>query len=46
MIGDHANDILAARRAGVRSVFCAWGYGHDCGADLRAEAPGDWLRLV
>jgi phosphoglycolate phosphatase len=46
MIGDHANDILAARGAGVRSVFCAWGYGRDCGADSRAEAPGDLPRLL
>ncbi len=46
MVGDHANDILAARGAGVRSVFCAWGYGRDCGADARAEAPEDWLRLL
>lgn len=27
MIGDHANDILAARGAGVRAIFAGWGYG-------------------
>lgn len=27
MIGDHANDMLAARGAGVRAIFAAWGYG-------------------
>ena len=27
MAGDHANDIVAARGAGVNSVFCTWGYG-------------------
>jgi phosphoglycolate phosphatase len=27
MIGDHANDIAAARGAGVRSVYAEWGYG-------------------
>lgn len=39
MIGDHANDVLAARGAGVRSVFAAWGYGRDPGADLVAGSP-------
>jgi phosphoglycolate phosphatase len=27
MVGDHANDVLAARGAGVKSVFVTWGYG-------------------
>ncbi|MSP02299.1 MAG: HAD family hydrolase [Acetobacteraceae bacterium] len=27
MIGDHANDVVAARGAGVKSVFVTWGYG-------------------
>ena len=27
MIGDHANDVVSARGAGVRSVFVTWGYG-------------------
>ncbi|MCH4090321.1 HAD hydrolase-like protein [Acetobacter sp.] len=27
MVGDHANDILAARGAGSRSIFARWGYG-------------------
>ena len=27
MIGDHSNDILAARSARVRSIFAEWGYG-------------------
>lgn len=27
MIGDHANDILAAQGAGVRAIFAGWGYG-------------------
>jgi len=39
MIGDHQNDIRAARGAGVRSVFAAWGYGDGTGADLSATAP-------
>jgi phosphoglycolate phosphatase len=39
MIGDHQNDIRAARGAGVRSIFAAWGYGDGTGADLSAPAP-------
>jgi phosphoglycolate phosphatase len=41
MIGDHQNDIRAARGAGVRSVFAAWGYGDGAGADLSAAHPSD-----
>jgi phosphoglycolate phosphatase len=27
MVGDHANDVAAARGAGVRCIFASWGYG-------------------
>jgi phosphoglycolate phosphatase len=27
MIGDHRNDVLAARAAGIPSIFASWGYG-------------------
>jgi phosphoglycolate phosphatase len=27
MVGDHANDMLAAAGAGMPALFCAWGYG-------------------
>jgi phosphoglycolate phosphatase len=27
MVGDHSNDVRAARGAGVKSVFVTWGYG-------------------
>ncbi len=27
MVGDHRNDVLAAREAGIPSVFAGWGYG-------------------
>ena len=45
MVGDHHNDIEAARAAGVKSVFCRWGYGRDVpGASAEAasfdELPG------
>ena len=33
MIGDHANDILAARGAGVHAIFAGWGYGPRSMAD-------------
>lgn len=46
MIGDHQNDIRAAKGAGVRSVFAAWGYGDGAGADLRAAEPADLPALI
>ncbi len=46
MIGDHQNDILAARGAGVRSVFAAWGYGNGAGADLTAAEPANIPKLI
>jgi phosphoglycolate phosphatase len=27
MVGDHHNDVVAARQAGMPSIFAAWGYG-------------------
>jgi phosphoglycolate phosphatase len=27
MLGDHHNDVIAARGAGIPSIFAAWGYG-------------------
>ncbi len=54
MIGDHRNDVAAARGAGLRCVFVRWGYGSPAmaaGAVALAEAPaalpallGDLLR--
>jgi phosphoglycolate phosphatase len=46
MIGDHQNDIRAARGASVRSVFAAWGYGDGSGADLIAAKPLDLPALI
>ena len=40
MVGDHANDIAAARGAGVRVVFAAWGYG-PASLGTRADAVAD-----
>ncbi|MCC7283399.1 MAG: HAD-IA family hydrolase [Acetobacteraceae bacterium] len=38
MVGDHANDVLAARGCGIPSIWAAWGYGAaDPGADAVAR---------
>lgn len=44
MAGDHRNDVLAARGAGVKCVFAAWGYGAPDmadGAEAVAQAFSD-----
>jgi len=46
MIGDHQNDIRAARGAGVRTVFAAWGYGDGAGADVVARRPQELPYLL
>jgi phosphoglycolate phosphatase len=33
MLGDHANDVLAARAAGMPAIFAGWGYGTPAMAD-------------
>ena len=44
MLGDHANDLAAARGAGVPAIFAAWGYGAVADAPVVArgfaEVPG------
>ena len=52
MAGDHANDVAAARGAGVPCIFAAWGYGPPRWRRVRSPWPrisptdGDrrWLR--
>ena len=52
MVGDHANDMRAARGAGWPAVFCAWGYGAAAMAEGAAvaeepaELPGLLARLL
>ncbi len=48
MIGDHHTDIRAARAAGMRMLWCAWGFGDDAGesVDASAATPADWLRIL
>ena len=48
MIGDHRNDLLAGRGAGIRTCFCAWGFGHHGGPDwdFTAARPAHLARLL
>jgi phosphoglycolate phosphatase len=49
MVGDHRNDIDAARGCGVPSIFAAWGYGPPAmaaNATAVAPAPADLPRLA
>ncbi|MBN1141376.1 MAG: HAD-IA family hydrolase [Deltaproteobacteria bacterium] len=47
LIGDHHTDLKAGRAAGIRTCFCAWGFGNDGGEpyDFLARTPGDLLRI-
>jgi phosphoglycolate phosphatase len=41
MLGDHHNDVVAARGAGIPSIFAGWGYGAAGMADGSAAVAGD-----
>jgi phosphoglycolate phosphatase len=41
MVGDHHNDVVAARAAGMPCVFAAWGYGSPGMAEGSAGVAGD-----
>jgi phosphoglycolate phosphatase len=41
MLGDHRNDVLAARGARMPSIFALWGYGPASMADGSAAVAGD-----
>ena len=45
MAGDHRNDVLAARGASVRCVFCRWGYGALAMAEGAAAVAQDFFEL-
>jgi phosphoglycolate phosphatase len=46
MAGDHANDVAAARGAGVPCVFAAWGYGPPAMAEGAAAVARDFDELI
>lgn len=46
MIGDHANDILAARAAGAAAIHAAWGYGHVPAAAPDTARADRWSDIV
>jgi len=45
MVGDHANDVLAAAGCAVPCVFAAWGYGPVAMADGAAAIAGSMADL-
>jgi phosphoglycolate phosphatase len=46
MAGDHANDVVAARDAGLPCVFAAWGYGPAAMAEGAVAVAGDFSELA
>ena len=46
MAGDHANDVAAARGAGLPCVFAAWGYGPPAMAEGAAAIAHDFPELM
>jgi phosphoglycolate phosphatase len=46
MVGDHANDVVAAHGAGVKSIFVTWGYGSAAMAEGADEVARDPPELV
>jgi phosphoglycolate phosphatase len=49
MAGDHANDVAAARAAGIPGIFAAWGYGPStmaAGATAVARTPADMAAIA
>ena len=46
MVGDHANDVLAAHGIGVPCVFAAWGYGPPAMADGAAAVAQDFAEAA
>jgi len=49
MAGDHANDVTAARAAGMPGIFAAWGYGTPAmaaGATAVAATPADLAAIA
>ena len=45
MVGDHANDVVAAHGAGVKAIFVTWGYGPLAMGQGADAVAGDLLAL-
>lgn len=45
MVGDHRNDVVAARGAGIASVFALWGYGPPESGEGAAATAGSFAAL-
>jgi phosphoglycolate phosphatase len=46
MAGDHANDVTAARGAGLPCIFAAWGYGPMAMAEGAVAVAQDFTELA
>ena len=46
MAGDHANDVAAARGAGVPCIFAGWGYGPPSMAEGSVAVAQDFAEMV
>jgi phosphoglycolate phosphatase len=46
MVGDHRNDMLAARAARFRAVFARYGYGAASLGDIRPDAAIDRFAVL
>ena len=48
MCGDHHTDIIAARRAGCRSIWCSWGIGEHAGEafDYACDSPEQIYQVI
>ena len=46
MAGDHANDVAAARGAGLPCIFAAWGYGPAAMAEGAVAVARDFPELA
>jgi phosphoglycolate phosphatase len=46
MIGDNSKDIEAASRAGIHSIFAAWGFSAEGSGDYFASSPESLLKII
>ncbi|MDD2784298.1 MAG: HAD family hydrolase [Sulfuricurvum sp.] len=46
IVGDNSKDIEAASRAGIRSIFAAWGFSTDGNGDYFASTPDSLFKII